>query len=132
MLYIGHFSFDETSPDEALRHGYFTCIVDKNNVDTAIDQFRSLIEKSKTEKNSFANIVAVYIEDIFEIKKIPKTAKILRIQSSVGEFPKSLTRTLPFVETDDINAFGWAPDIRKIRTAEKNEVLEMEPFLRFV
>ncbi|MFO8083158.1 MAG: hypothetical protein R6U27_02420 [Desulfobacterales bacterium] len=132
MLYIGHFSFDETGSEDGRRHGYLSCIVDADNVDAAVDLFRSLIEKSKAENKSFANIAAVYIEDIFEIKKIPKTATILRMQSSGGEFPKSVSRTLPFVETDDINAYGWAPDIQKTRTAEKDEFLEMEPFLSFV
>ncbi len=132
MLYIGHFSFDETGAEQGRRHGYFTCIADADNVDDAVDSFRSLIENSRAEKESFANIAAVYIEDVFEIRSVPEAATILRMQSSEGEFPKSVSRTLPFTETDNIDAYGWAPDVRNIRKADKEEVLEMEPFLSFV
>jgi hypothetical protein len=131
MLYIGHFSIDEISENSKRRHGYFTCMVDTDNVDQAVELFKALIEKMKAENSNFADIAAVYIEDIFEIRQVPKTATILRMQSSVGEFPKSVSRSLPFGETKEITAYGWAPDVRKIREAEKDEVLEMEPFLRF-
>ncbi len=131
MLYIGHFSFDEISENSERHHGYFTCMVDTDNVDLAVELFQSLIKKMKVENSSFADIAAVYVEDIFEIRKVPKTATILRMQSSSGEFPKSLSRTLPLVETEEITAYGWAPDVRKIQAAEKDKVLEMEPFLSF-
>lgn len=131
MLYIGHFSFDEVGSDTGQRHGYFTCIVDSDSADRAVLSFHALIEKMKRENSSFANISVVYIEDIFEIRRVPETAEMLRMQSSEGEFPKSVSRSLPFVETDDIAAYGWAPDVRKIRKAETDEVLEMEPFMSF-
>jgi hypothetical protein len=131
MLYMGHFSFDEISENSERRHGYFTCMVDTDNVDRAVESFKALIGKMKAENSNFADIAAVYIEDIFEIRQVPKTATILRMQSSVGEFPKSVSRSLPFGETKEITAYGWTPDVRKIHEAEKDEVLEMEPFLRF-
>jgi len=74
-------------------------------------------------------ILEVCIEDIFEIENVPETSAMIRMQSSEGEFPESVSRSLPLVETAGITAYGWAPDERKIRTAEKDEVLEMEPIL---
>jgi hypothetical protein len=131
MLYLGHFSFDKIGVNSERHHGYFTCMVETDNVDRAVESFQSLIKKMKAENNSFTDIAAVYIEDIFEIRQAPKNATILRMQSSVGEFPKSVSRSLPFVETEEITAYGWAPDVRKIRVAEKDKALEMEPFLTF-
>jgi NurA-like 5'-3' nuclease len=131
MLYIGHFSFDEMEVDKEQRHGYFTCIVDSMDVEQAVEEFKSLIEKLKSKNKHLAGIVEVYIEDIFEIQKVPETAMMIRMQSSEGEFPESVSRSLPFAENPGVTAYGWAPDIRKTRAAEKDEVLEMEPFLSF-
>ncbi|MEJ2473768.1 MAG: hypothetical protein P8Y74_07770, partial [Desulfobacterales bacterium] len=110
---------------------YFTCVVDSTDVEQAVEEFKSLIERMKAENRHFAGIAEVYIEDIFEIQKIPETAMMIRMQSSDGEFPESVSRSLPFAEKQGITAYGWAPDVRKIRAAEKDEVLEMEPFLSF-
>jgi hypothetical protein len=131
MLYIGHFSFDELERDQKQRHGYFTCVVDSTDVEQSVEEFKSLIERMKAKNSHFAGIAEVYIEDIFEIQKIPETAMMIRMQSSDGEFPESVSRSLPFAENQGITAYGWAPDVRKIRAAEKDEVLEMEPFLSF-
>jgi hypothetical protein len=131
MLYIGHFSFDELAENKKQRHGYFTCIVDSTDVEQAVGEFKSLIERKKAKNKHFAGIAAVYIEDIFEIQKVPETAMMIRMQSSVGVFPESVSRSLPFAENPEITAYGWAPDVRKTRAAEKDEVMEMEPFLSF-
>ncbi len=131
MVYIGHFSFDEVENDNDLRHGYFTCIVNSTGADRAVEAFKTLIKEMKMENSLFAGIREVYIEDIFEIENVPETPVMIRMQSSEGEFPESVSRSLPLAETAGITAYGWAPDERKIRAAEKDEVLEMEPFLSF-
>lgn len=131
MLYLGHFSFDEADDNNDPRHGYFTCIVNTTGSDRAVDAFKSLIEKMKSENSLFAGVYEVYIEDIFEIGNVPETPVMIRMQSSEGEFPESVSRSLPLAETAGITAYGWAPDERKVRAAEKDEVLEMEPFLSF-
>jgi hypothetical protein len=85
----------------------------------------------KAKNRHFGGIAEVYIEDIFEIQEVPETATMIRMQSSDGDFPLSVNRSLPFAENPGITAYGWAPDVRKIRAAGKDEVLEMEPFLSF-
>jgi hypothetical protein len=131
MLYIGHFSFDEMGREQKIRHGYLTCIVKSNSAERAVEEFKFLIEDKKTNDELFAAIRQVYIEDIFEIREVPHTAMILRLQSSAGEFPESVSRTLPFSDSAIITAYGWEKDVRKIRKAQKDEVLEMAPFLSF-
>ena len=131
MLYIGHFSFDEIGERQEKRHGYFTCVVNSNGVDQAVSAFKSLIEAMKAKNSLFTGMSEVYIEDIFEFQNMPETAVMIRMQSSDGEFPESLSRSLPFDDHAGISAYGWSPDVRKIRAAEKEEVLEMEPFLSF-
>ena len=131
MLYIGHFSFDEMGQNRSIRHGYFTCVTEAEQVERALDDFKSLIGRMKAEDNNFARIATVYIEDIFEIQHIPETAQMLRIQSSDGPFPESVTRSLPRVAGDGIEVYGWGPDVRKIQASDPNETLEMSPFLSY-
>ena len=94
MIYIGYFSFDELGPEKEVRHGYFSCVVEADNADAATNEFKELISRKKMD-DIFSNIVAVYMEDIIEIQNIPQKAIVTRIQSSAGEFPKSVSRSLP-------------------------------------
>ena len=43
MIYIGHFSFDELGPEKEVRHGYFSCVVEAEEIDAAINKFKDLI-----------------------------------------------------------------------------------------
>lgn len=131
MFYIGHFSFDEMGDKQDQRHGYFTCIVNSEDVDSAVEKFKTKIEKTKTEKEIFARIVNVYIEDVFEIKTSPDTAIMLRMQSSEGEFPKSVSVSLPFYKNQDIAAYGWKTDVCKIKESGEDDFKEMDPFISF-
>ncbi|MGD9044753.1 MAG: hypothetical protein PVG06_13625 [Desulfobacterales bacterium] len=111
MIYIGHFSFDELGPEKEVCHGYFSCVVEADKADAAGSEFKELIPSLKKMNDIFSNIVTVYIEDIIEIRDVPRRAIITRIQSSVGEFPKSVSRSLPHVESPGINVYGWAPEV---------------------
>jgi hypothetical protein len=131
MLYIGHFSYDELGAEQKPRHGYFTGLVEAENADHAVSEFEDLIGKLKNKNKLFHRIVAVYIEDIIEIKDIPRKAIITRIQSSAGEFPKSISHSLPEVGLPGIAAYGWAPDVKKIREGGDSGYQEMVPFIKF-
>lgn len=131
MLYMGHFSFDERGREKKARHGYFTFVVDSSDVDSAVETFRSQIVNIKAKNGLFDSVAQIYIEDIFEVEKVPQRAVLLRFQSCEGPFPESVSRSLPLGDATGIKALGWAPDIRKIRAADKEETVEMEPFLVF-
>jgi hypothetical protein len=80
----------------------------------------------------FKNIVAVYMEDIIEIRTVPRKAIVTRIQSSAGKFPKSVTKILPHVAAPDINVYGWAPDMEADETNQNtDEYKTSEPFIQF-
>ena len=132
MIYIGHFSFDEFGPEKEVRHGYFTCLVETNTADAATLEFKELIFSLKKMDGNFSNIATVYLEDIIEIRDVPRRAIVTRIQSSAGEFPKSVSRSLPNVETPGINVYGWAPEIEESETDRKAEEYKAaEPFIKF-
>ena len=129
MLYIGHFSFDEIGFDQEARHGYFSCIVDAQKPETALDSFKDHVKHLKNSEPIFGDIVAVYIEDIIEIKDIPKDVILTRFQSSEGQFPKSISSSLPSSDTSKIETYRWVDDGMDARGDE--EYQEAKPFVRF-
>ena len=132
MLYIGHFSFDEFGTGNEVRHGYLTCLVETNSAEAAAQEFKELLFSLKKMDDNFSNIAAVYMEDIIEIRDVPRRAIVTRIQSSAGEFPKSVSRSLPNVETPGINVYGWAPEIEESETDRNTEEYKAaEPFIKF-
>ena len=132
MIYIGYFSFDEIGTENEARHGYFSSVVDPDSPEIAVNEFKELIYSLKKMDDIFSNIVTVYMEDIIEIRDVPRRAIVTRIQSSAGEFPKSVSRSLPFVVTPGINVYGWAPDIDEDKTDRKPEEYKAStPFIKF-
>jgi hypothetical protein len=132
MFYIGHFSFDELGPGKEIRHGYFTCVIDADEAGTAADAFRELIISLKKKNDTFTNIITVYMEDIIEIQDLPQKAIITRIQSSTGEFPKSISTSLPHAVAPGINVYGYTPDIIEKETDRgTEEYKETRPFIKF-
>jgi hypothetical protein len=129
MLYVGHFSFDEIGPEDEIRHGYFTCIAEAEDPDGATDKFKEYLVGLKGSDELFEGVVAIYIEDIIEIQKLPKTPFITRLQSSPGEFPESVSISLPSGDNPELTAYGWGPDVEEENKGE--EVVETQPFLQF-
>lgn len=132
MIYIGHFSFDELGSENEVRHGYFSCVVETENAEVAASEFKELIFSFKKMNDFFSNIVTVYMEDIIELREVPRKAIVTRIQSSAGEFPKSVSRSLPHVVAPGINVYGWSPDVDENESdRNKTEYKTTEPFIKF-
>jgi hypothetical protein len=132
MIYIGYFSFDEFGPEKEVRHGYFSCVVEADRAETAADEFKELIISLKKMDEIFSNIVTVYMEDIIEMRDVPRRAIVTRIQSSAGEFPKSISKSLPTVVAPGINVYGWAPDVEANEVDRKTEEYKASrPFIKF-
>jgi hypothetical protein len=130
MLFIGHFSFDEIDAEGAARHGYFSSIVDAEGPEAAVAKFEDHIRKMRGSLGEMANVVNVYIEEILRIAKVPETPLIMRIQSSQGEFPPSVSHALPGVESEDVDVFGFTPDVEN-QEAPGGGFVESEPFITF-
>ena len=132
MLYIAYFSFDEIGPAQDIRHGYFSSVVNTDSIEHAASEFKELVLQMKKTEKSFRNIVAVYIEDIFEFNHIPTKAIVTRIQSSAGEFPKSISHTLPGTVAPGINIYGFEPDVKANEGGSNpNEYKDSRIFIKF-
>jgi len=131
VVYIGHFSFDETNITGLARHGYFTMVSRADSAEAAVEAFKTEIKQRKTSDPIFDKVIAVYIEDIIEMPAVPDAPVITRLQSSAGEFPESVSHSLPGVAQEDIKAYGFAIDVLQIKTKPVHDYKEMTPFIRF-
>ena len=132
MLYIGHFSFDEIGSAEKIRHGYFTSVVNAENVDHAVNKFKEVIYSMRKADETFRQIITVFMEDIVEFHHVPANAVVTRIQSSAGQFPESITRNLPGVDSPGIKIYGFEPDVRDSECEQnENEYKESKVFIKF-
>jgi hypothetical protein len=132
MLYIGHFTFDEIGTGQEIRHGYFSTVVDADNIQRAVAEFKELILSIKRMEDTFQRIAAVYLEDIVEFQQLPEKAIVSRIQSSAGEFPESITHSLPGVANPGINVYGLEADVRTTENElDTDEFKESRPFIKF-
>jgi len=132
MLYIGHFSFDEVGPENKDRHGYFTCTAEAEDVDGATEIFKAYIVSLKETVAFFQDVVAVYIEDIVEILKVPARPVLIQFQSSEGRFPKSVSRPLPVIDHPDIQVYGLAADVNRIEKKGTAPYTEATAFIEFI
>jgi hypothetical protein len=131
MLFIGHFSFDEIDADSQPKHGYFSSIVDAKSPDDAVAKFEAHIKQMKKTAKQMVSVVHVYIEEILRIANIPETPIITRLQSSDGEFPASVSHSLPGVFGKEVEAFGFAPDVADQEMLNDGGFIEAKPFITF-
>ena len=131
MLYLGHFSFDEVDSEENARHGYFSVVAEADDPDSAMDKFKALIKGNKNKGGIFDKVLAVYIDDIIEIPSVPEKGFITTFQSSDGEFPESVSHSLPDAETDEIKAYGYAIDLKQFEQKPAHQYKEKTPYLDF-
>ena len=132
MLYIGHFSFDEIGRVQDIRHGYFTTVIDAVSIEDATIKFKELILSMKKMEDTFQRIAAVYLEDIIEFQQLPEKAIVSRIQSSAGEFPESITHSLPGIANPGIQVYGLEADVRVTdNEIDTNKYKESKPFIKF-
>jgi hypothetical protein len=53
------------------------------------------------------------------------------LQSSEGQFPASVSHSLPGVFDKDVEAFGFAPDVEDHEMLNDGSFIEAKPFITF-
>jgi hypothetical protein len=131
MLHIGHFSYDELDENASPRHGYFTCVVNAENPKEALKAFAKYILRMKRSDFFFANVVKVYVDDIVKIPGIPSSPMTTLVQSSTGEFPETISYSLPFACPEGVLAYGLLSNVSRHETDVTDTYLESEAFIEF-
>ena len=123
MLYLAHFSCDGEYNGEA-QHGWFTCVVEANDVEASVDKLRHLVMKLYRDENVFNSVTTVYLEDIIQVRQVPEEGFLAHYSSSPGEAPPSMATTL-WGDTDTYcQSYSPIPF-----DGEKTQ--EIEPFIIF-
>jgi hypothetical protein len=131
MIYVGHFSFDESGSGNDARHGYFSGLVQAGDIDSAVERFKARILELKDKHEAMQSVVAVYIEDIVQFEDVPDRPVITRLQSCEGPFPRSISRSLPDSDSKAIQAYGFRADVQTLQESGDESYPEMTPFMKF-
>lgn len=131
MLSIGHFSFDEIDTAGQPRQGYFNSVVEADTPDSALAKFETYIRKMKDSEEQMVDVTRVYIEDILCFRHIPEAPIITRLQSSDGEFPPSISHSLPGVFGENVDAFGFKTNVAVHDRPTDGNFIEAKPLIAF-
>ena len=135
MLYLAHCSFFEKG--DTATYGHFTYVVKATDYETAVDQLRRKIENARARTDVFDRPVEIFLDDMLEVRKLPKRGVIARYQSYLGKEPPSIHALLPADEprgcrvirpadVDDEDA--EADDLDDL---DDEEEVQVEPFITF-
>lgn len=133
MVYVGHFSFmqepryGDQEVDGRAYHGYFTTIVEAEDIDYALEKFKVLLEKLKDEKDVFEGINEVYLDICIECKTIPESGFLAHFMEWEGRDRGSISTGIRGATDQQVNAYSYSPD--DIDAADGDSVIE--PFLSF-
>ena len=123
MLYLAHLSFDGEYKGEPT-HGWFTCMVEADDIEASVDEFHHLITKLQKDEDIFQFVTKVYLEDIIQIRQVPKEGFLGHYSSSPGEAPPSIATTC-WGDTD-----SYCESFSPI-SSDNEESQEIEPFIVF-
>lgn len=123
MLYLAHFSFDGEYKGEPT-HGWFTCMVEADDIEASVDDFHHLINKLQKDEDIFQFVTKVYLEDIIQIRQVPEEGFLGHYSSSPGEAPPSIATTC-WGDTD-----SYCESFSPI-SSDNEESQEIEPFIVF-
>ena len=135
MLYLAHCSFSEKG--DTATFGHFTYLVKAADYETAVDNLRRNIETARARTDVFDRPVEIYLDDVIEVRKLPKRGVITRYQSYLGDEPASIFAALPaddprgcrVIRPADVNdEDAEADDFDDL--ADEEEV-QVEPFITF-
>jgi hypothetical protein len=123
MLYLAHFSFDGEYKGEPT-HGWFTCMVEADDIEASVDAFHHLISKLQKDEDIFQFVSKVYLEDIIQIRQVPEKGFLGHYSSSPGEARPSIATTC-WGDTD-----SYCESFSPI-SSDNEEAQEIEPFIVF-
>ena len=123
MLYLAHFSFDGEYKGEPT-HGWFTCMVEADDIEASVDEFHHLINKLQKDEDIFQFVTKVYLEDIIQIRQVPEEGFLGHYSSSPGQAPPSIATTC----WGDTHSYceSFSPI-----SPDHEESQEIEPFIVF-
>ena len=134
MFYIGYFTFDGEDLDYKPWYGSFECIVNADDTEMAIEEFkRHLLDVRKDYSLFDQQKLSIYLNEIIEVQKEMKLATISYIRECAGEPPPTVHSILPVRNREAAVSYQWRPDYLSDENFEKlnEDGHSPEPFLKF-
>ncbi len=128
MHYLGQFSFFEEHENKNRYYGFFNCIVEADSPEKAVGLFSSHIRKTRKPCDLFHGITDIFLNDVIEIKQLPKDGIITNYICIYGEVPPML-RCGQFKKTAGVHCYRLTV-ANGARNESENEST-VEPFLQF-
>jgi transcriptional regulator with PAS, ATPase and Fis domain len=112
MLYIGNFYYvsnQEEALDPNRRHGEFNLMIEADNIEVAVDSFRSRIVALQKARDFFGGDCSIYFTQIQEVEGLPRTeALILNYKSYAGDpFMPFIGCIIPSDQIDACKIHNW-------------------------
>jgi hypothetical protein len=123
MIYLAHFSFE--TPEGRKRHGYFTCAVDAQNFEGALEKIRPLLSDLEHRQHIFETPASIYLDDLIEIRRIPPEGFLAHMITREGPLKNAESHSLPGVDASFCQSFSV------VATKEDLDTAEINPFLTF-
>ena len=109
MLYVGHFKFDSKTKEEG--NGHFTCVVESDDIKSAIAAFHKLIMEAQKASKLFNYGAKIYVSAMIELKQIPKVGVITYFEEAISELKGNLNAALPYPPDNNCNAFNFCNEL---------------------
>lgn len=127
MLYLGYFTFPESRSDtRESRHGYFSCVVDADAIDDAMEKFEVLIRGLKRDDDLLDGVDQIYVDICVELLSVPATGLLANWASWDGVETTFISRSLPGVPASMALAYDDRPD-----DVPDDAVVGVDPFIDF-
>lgn len=131
MLYLGHFSFEQTERKRRepaqVRHGYFTCVAEADDIDGALAKLERLIRKLHEESELFEDAAQIYLQACVEIRSVPQGGFLAFYNMREGEDLGGISTAIR--EATESEAVAFSADAADDEDGE--ELHEMKPFVVF-
>lgn len=116
MIYFAHFSFENFEGKK--RHGYFTCILEGENFQEALEKARPLLTDLEHRRHIFEKPVSIYLDDLIEARKIPSGGLLAHMIVRDGPLKNAESRSLPGVDASHCRSFSVEATEKDRGTAE--------------
>lgn len=126
-MYIGHFSFFGDPDIEGSSSGFFSCVADADDADSALNKFADLIEKLKDSDDLFEDTLDIFLDSCTELHSMPEGG-FLDFYIAVEPEPESaITTALRGATPEQATAFYIGSETEGGEDEEENA----EPFISF-
>lgn len=130
MLYLGHFSFVRDRKGGASGedyHGYFTTVVEADDVESALDKFESLLHTLRREGDLFNDVNEVFLDTCVECRAIPPEGFLAHFKQWIGAEFGSIATAIRGATEEQAAAYDLGPDAEP----DDQDGVHVEPFVTF-